>query len=73
MGKSAKIVSLTVTWPTSKTEQTFQNVDKNQFLEIKEFAEQYTKLERKAFQLRGPQSGISASSAAAANGPGAKN
>jgi hypothetical protein len=73
LGKSAKIVSITVMWPTSKTEQTFQNVGKNQFLEIKEFAEQYTKLERKAFQLRGPQSGVTADSAGATNGSAGKN
>lgn len=54
LGKAAKIVSLEVYWPVSKTRQVFHNVDKNQFVEIKEFADQFTKLDRKPFRLRGP-------------------
>lgn len=53
LGKSASAVSVEVWWPTSNTRQHFSNVGKNQFLEIKEFAEKYIKLERKSFRLSG--------------------
>jgi hypothetical protein len=43
-------------WPATKTRQTFANVPKNQFLEIKEFAVNYSKLERKSFHLGGANS-----------------
>jgi len=51
LGKSAKIVRLEVWWPASNSRQSFANVDKNQFIEIKEFAKDYTKLSRKQFRL----------------------
>jgi hypothetical protein len=51
LGKSAKIVQLEVWWPASNSRQSFTNVDKNQFIEIKEFAKSYAKLPRKAFRL----------------------
>jgi tetratricopeptide (TPR) repeat protein len=51
LGKSAKINQLQVWWPASNTRQSFADVEKNQFIEIKEFARNYTKLERKAFRL----------------------
>jgi hypothetical protein len=53
LGKSARIVNIEVWWPASNTRQNFANVDKNQFLEIKEFSETYTKLVRKAVLLGG--------------------
>jgi tetratricopeptide (TPR) repeat protein len=54
LGKSAQIVSIEIVWPGSnRTPQTFSNVGKNQFLEIKEFATEYTKLERHAVRLGG--------------------
>jgi hypothetical protein len=53
LGKSARIVQLVIWWPTSNTFQHFTHVEKNQFLEIKEFAEDYTKLERKPYRLGG--------------------
>jgi tetratricopeptide (TPR) repeat protein len=53
LGKSARIVQLVIWWPTSNTFQHFSNVEKNQFLEIKEFAGDYTKLERKPYRLGG--------------------
>ncbi len=55
LGKSARIVDLEITWPVSKTSQHFSNVAPDQFLEIKEFAKDYEKLERHAFRLGGPQ------------------
>ena len=53
LGKSAQIVNIEILWPGSRTPQTFSNVGKNQFLEIKEFATEYTKLERPRFRLGG--------------------
>jgi hypothetical protein len=56
LGKSAQIVSIEILWPGgSTTPQTFSNVGKNQFLEIKEFATEYTKLERRPVRLGGPK------------------
>lgn len=55
LGKDARIVELEIWWPTSNTRQHFTNVDKNQFLQIKEFAQDYAKLERKPLRLGGAQ------------------
>ncbi|HKW62920.1 MAG TPA: FG-GAP-like repeat-containing protein [Candidatus Acidoferrum sp.] len=54
LGKSAKIVKLEVWWPASNSRQSFANVEKNQFIEIKEFAKDYNKLLRKPFRLGSP-------------------
>jgi tetratricopeptide (TPR) repeat protein len=54
LGKSAHIVDLEIWWPASNSRQNFANVAPNQFLEIKEFAKDYTKLERHPFHLGGP-------------------
>jgi len=54
LGKAAQIVSIEILWPGgSRTPQTFTNVGKNQFLEIKEFATEYTKLQRHPVRLGG--------------------
>jgi hypothetical protein len=53
LGRSAKIVDLEVWWPTSNTRQNFMAVDKNQFIEIKEFAKDYAKLQRSPVDLGG--------------------
>ncbi len=55
LGESAQILNLEVWWPTSNTRQNFSNVAKNQFIEIKEFAKDYTKLERPRVLLGGPK------------------
>jgi hypothetical protein len=55
LGKSARILDLEIDWPVSKTTQHFSNVAPDQFLEIKEFAKDYEKLERHAFRLGGSQ------------------
>jgi tetratricopeptide (TPR) repeat protein len=65
LGKSAKILELEIAWPTSRTRQIFTNVDPNQFLEIKEFAKEYDKLQRHSFKLGGAPNGQKASSATA--------
>ena len=66
LGKSAKITDLEVWWPASNTRQNFSGVGVNQFIEVKEFAKNYTKLERKPFRLDGakPNAAKEASSAA---------
>jgi hypothetical protein len=51
LGKSARILNIEIWWPTSNTRQSFTNVAKDQFLEVKEFASNYTKLERKPVRL----------------------
>ena len=53
LGKSAKILDLEITWPSSHTRQDFSNLAPNQFLEVKEFAKDYEKLERHSFHLGG--------------------
>ena len=53
LGKAAQKVSVEILWPGSRTPQTFTNVGKNQSLEIKEFATDYTKLERRRVRLGG--------------------
>jgi hypothetical protein len=55
LGESARIVDMEIWWPTSNTRQHFSNVGTNQFLEIKEFGQDYTKLDRKPYRLGGTQ------------------
>jgi tetratricopeptide (TPR) repeat protein len=55
LGKSARLLDLEIDWPASRTRQNFADVAPDQFLEIKEFAKQYDKLERHKFRLGGPQ------------------
>jgi hypothetical protein len=43
IGKATAIASVEVTWPASRTRQVFKNVAPNQFIEIKEFENTYTK------------------------------
>ena len=53
LGKSAQILNLEIWWPTSNTRQNFSNVASNQFIEIKEFAKDYSRLKRTAVNLGG--------------------
>lgn len=53
LGKSARIVNLEIWWPTSNSRQNFESVGVDQFLEIKEFAKDYIKLQRHPFRLGG--------------------
>ena len=53
LGKSARIVDLEIWWPTSNSKQSFVDLAVDQFLEIKEFAKDYSKLERHPFRLGG--------------------
>lgn len=51
LGKAARIASLEIWWPASNTQQKFQDLSTNQFIEIKEFAKSYGKLDRRSFVL----------------------
>ena len=53
LGKSAKISNIEIWWPTSNTRQNFSNLAANQFIEIKEFAKDYTPLKRAPVHLGG--------------------
>jgi FG-GAP-like repeat/ASPIC and UnbV/Tetratricopeptide repeat len=53
LGRDARILDPEIWWPTSNTRQHFSNVTKNQFLEIKEFGENYATLDRKPYRLGG--------------------
>jgi hypothetical protein len=44
LGKAARVATLEVYWPTSKTTQVFRDVPVNQAIEITEFAENYRRL-----------------------------
>jgi hypothetical protein len=54
LGHNARIVAIDVWWPATNTRQHFTNVGKNQFIEIKEFANDFHKLPRPAFSLGSP-------------------
>jgi tetratricopeptide (TPR) repeat protein len=54
LGHNAHIVAIDVWWPATNTRQHFTNVDKNQYIEIKEFANEIHKLIRPAFSLGSP-------------------
>ena len=53
LGHGAKIVNLEVYWPVTNTRQHFNNVAKNEFIEVKEFGSAYTRLKRKTVRLGG--------------------
>ena len=53
LGKDARLLNIELWWPATNTRQNFPNVGKNQFLEIREFAKEFTKLEHRPFQLGG--------------------
>ena len=66
LGQNANAVSIDIWWPASKTRQHFANIEPNQYLEIKEFASSYTRLERHSFRLGA--SGSSRAASASSNG-----
>ena len=51
LGPNAHAITLDIWWPASGAHQHFSNIAKNQYLEIKEFATSYTRLERRPFRL----------------------
>jgi len=42
VGRATRIETLEIWWPTSQTRQTFHDVGLNQYIEVKEFAKEYT-------------------------------
>jgi hypothetical protein len=55
LGKSAQIQQIEIRWPGNPAPQVFSNVGKNQFIEIKEFAAEYTKLPYRPYRLGGKE------------------
>ncbi len=55
LGHGARIVSIDVWWPATNTRQHFTDVDKDQYIAIQEFANAYTKLDRKQFRIGGAE------------------
>jgi tetratricopeptide (TPR) repeat protein len=53
LGKSAEILKIEIQWPGDPAPQVFNNVDKDQFIEIKQFAPNYTKLSYHPYRLGG--------------------
>jgi hypothetical protein len=51
LGCDARSVTVDVWWPASGTRQKFAGVEKNQYLEIREFGTSYTRLRRRPFRL----------------------
>jgi hypothetical protein len=57
LGLSARIQNVEIWWPASNTRQNFSSIAPNQFIEIKELATGFTKLDRKPYRLGGPSRG----------------
>jgi len=53
LGKSAQIQQIEIRWPGNPAPQVFSKVGKNQFIEVREFATEYTKLDYRAYRLGG--------------------
>jgi tetratricopeptide (TPR) repeat protein len=51
LGRDARAITIDVFWPATKTRQHFAGLYKNQFIEIREFASNYTRLERQAVRF----------------------
>jgi hypothetical protein len=58
LGHNARIVSLEVDWPATKTRQVFEHVEKNEFIAVHEFAEEVEKLDRPARPFGQAQGGV---------------
>jgi hypothetical protein len=55
LGPASRIAKIETWWPTSDTRQEFKNVGLDQYVEIKEFAKDYTMREKKAYRIGAPQ------------------
>jgi hypothetical protein len=51
LGHGARIASIDIWWPASDSRQHFSDVAKNQFILAKEFANDYTKLDRQPVHM----------------------
>jgi tetratricopeptide (TPR) repeat protein len=52
LGKSVRILTLEISWPTSKTSRKFSGLKPNQFIQISEFAREYKVLRPKRFRFK---------------------
>jgi hypothetical protein len=72
LGPASEITKLEIWWPTSNTRQQFKHVGMNQYIQIKEFSREYTKLKRKTYRIGASQpstaSATKATPASAAGG-----
>lgn len=73
LGKDATISDIEIWWPTSNTRQHFSGVAKNQFLEIKEFSQEYAKLDRKPYRLGSAKNNANVVAQRSEAVPGTKN
>ena len=55
LGAAASIAKIEIWWPTSNTRQEFKNVAMNQYIEVKEFDRDYSKLTRHTYRLGAAQ------------------
>jgi len=53
LGKSARVLDLEIWWPSSNSRQHFTGIDKNQVVEITEFASTFKKIDRAMLRLGG--------------------
>jgi tetratricopeptide (TPR) repeat protein len=51
LGPAAAIKRLEIWWPTSNTRQEFKNVGLDQYIEVKEFAKEYSKRTKKTYHM----------------------
>ena len=51
LGREAHVISIDVFWPATKSRQQFTNVAKNQYIEIREFAQDFITLKRQPIQF----------------------
>jgi len=72
LGPNAHGITLDIWWPATRTRQHFAEIEKDQYIEIKEFATSYTKLERHPFKL-GSKKAATATAAAKKGGLEAAN
>ena len=63
LGHNAHIEAIDVFWPASSTRQHFTGVDKNQYIEVKEFAAAVSKLTRHSFRIGAPAAAAAKQSA----------
>ena len=67
LGSNAHGITLDIWWPATGTRQHFTGIEKKQYIEIKEFATTYTKLERHPFKLGNNQAATATATANKAN------
>jgi hypothetical protein len=60
LGKSARILSVEISWPTSGTSQKFSDIRPNQFIQVSEFAREYKMLTPKYFRFEDRKQSVAA-------------